>query len=463
MPRHVVIPPQRASDQLELLLGVDQGPLVSEAASGTSLPDVVESPTLVYTRGTGPAEWLNGDDCRVLARPRSQMMGGETFGCFRTPAGEVLECTDGGDGRVCLPFSLAEAYENYVFERWTESQASRWITPAQLNAYYRVKRLIPRRVQLAARRGLIAFKGRPDFPHWPHDDAVERLVRFYGTCVLRAMRASRLPFRWFWPNGMHAAAILTHDIEGTSGMRNAIRVAELEEARGFRSSFNIVADWYPIDWGIINELRARGHEIGSHALYHDRSLFSSREEFEHQLPLLREAVGRLGAVGFRSPATHRVPEWLDELPIDYDTTIPLSDPYEAQPGGACSSWPFFIGDLVELPYTLPQDHTLLTLMRHGNADLWVDQMRRVKRSYGLIQCLSHPDDGYLADKKHESIYCEFLDALSEETDLWHALPRDVANWWRARAAGQNLPALNLSHGTIVLQQDTTLAELRPPD
>ena len=448
---------------LEELLGIDGGPPVVEEVERTVVASRGDSSRgVICARGLGPLEWLAGPDCRVLARPAAPRAVGEVFATFHTPDGKKLHCVDDGDGRVMLPFSPTDAFESYVLERWTGAHGDRWLTPRQLNLYYRVKRVIPRRLQLAARRRLIAWKGNPEFPRWPHDDSVERLARFYGTCVLRAMDAEQVPFRWFWPNGMAAAAILTHDIEGPSGMRNAVHIADLEEERGFRSCFNIVRHWYPIDWGVVRELSQRGHEIGSHALYHDRSLFSSRASFEQQLPLLREAVSSLGAVGFRSPAIHRVPDWLGELPVQYDTTMPLSDPYEAQPGGVCCSWPFFIGNVLELPYTLPQDHTLFNLMGHRNPDPWIDQMRRIKRSYGLIQCLSHPDDGYLGDRRNELIYRAFLDALREEEGIWHTLPREVCNWWRARAQGSSLPGLSLTTGTIVKVELTTLAELRPP-
>ena len=159
----------------------------------------------------------------------------------------------------------------------------------------------------------------------------------------------------------------------------------------------MVGDWYPIDHGILAELTGRGFEIGVHGVFHDRSMFASRESFEAQQPALAGAGSELGAVGFRSPATHRVVDWLEELPVSYDCTIPMSDPYEPQPGGCCSPWPFFLGDVVELPYTLPQDHTLFTLLRHRTPDLWIEQLDRLERANGLAQCLSHPDPGYLGD------------------------------------------------------------------
>jgi len=196
-----------------------------------------------------------------------------------------------------------------------------------------------------------------------------------------------------------------------------------------------VSDWYPIDMSQVTRLAERGHEIGSHAIYHDRSLFSSRHEFERQLPLLREAAQRLGAVGFRSPATHRVVEWLGELPFSYDCTMPHSDPYEPIPGGTATTWPFFHGDVVELPYTAPQDHTLFNLLDHHDGSLWLRQLEATAACGGMLQVLTHPDPEYLGRPVIASAYRELLDAIAKRTDVWTALPRDIADWWRRRARG----------------------------
>lgn len=446
---------------LERLLGIRGAPPLVEHRPGTP-PASHDGPAVVSPPGHGSLVWLDGPDCRVLVRPHARPCTGVTFANFVTADGQVLRCFDSESGTVELPFSISEAYESFVTERWASRHRARSLSPQQLNLYYRLKRLIPRRLQLALRRRLVKWQGAPNFPRWPYDDSVERLVRFYAGCVLRALGVERTSFPWFWPNGAHAAVILTHDVEGAAGLANAMRVAALEEQRGFRSSFNIVGDWYPIDWGIVRELRDRGHEIGSHAVYHDRSLFSTRSEFERQLPRLRDVVTELGAVGFRSPATHRVVDWLAELPVEYDATIPMSDPYEPQPGGACTAWPFFLGDVVELPYTLPQDHTLFNLLGYRTAAPWVEQVRRIKRSFGLVQCVSHPDPGYLGEARNEAIYEAFLDALATEERLWHALPRDVACWWRARSLGQPPPHEGVVDGCVVRSSGSTLAELAPP-
>src|SRR5207247_3937607 len=140
-----------------------------------------------------------------------------------------------------------------------------------------------------------------------------------------------------------------------------------------------------------------------------------------------KAAARLGTQGFRGPATHRVVDWLPELPVAYDCTVPHSDPYEPQPGGCCTFWPYMLGGTVELPYTLPQDHTLFTVLRHRSAAVWLEQLSAITRRFGLVDCLSHPAPGYLGDRDKRALYAELLDALVELPGIWNTLPRDVAD------------------------------------
>jgi peptidoglycan/xylan/chitin deacetylase (PgdA/CDA1 family) len=384
--------------------------------------------------GGGEACWLQGAGWRVWARPRAGAEPpGEEIATFVLEDGRRLSARlDPATGRVSVPFDLSEAYENLVLERWGGGRALPGLSPAQFDLFYRVKRFVPRRAQLAARRALMRRQARSPFPSWPVDETVASLLRFRVRCALRASGRESLTFRWFWPHGRPAALVLTHDVESAEGLRLAVELADVEEELGLRSSFNVVASWYPLDRGILDELAGRGFELGVHGVHHDRSLFSSRAEFERQRPLLASFAAELGAVGFRSPAVHRVPEWLADLPFEYDCTVPHSDPYEPQPGGCCTVWPFRIGEVVELPWTLTQDHTLFTLLRRRSIDLWRAEVERVEALHGLVQCPTHPDPGYLGDREKRALYREFL-AYVAERGLWHALPRDVARWWRRRA------------------------------
>lgn len=402
--------------------------------------------------------WLRNGEWRVYASPTQGPSTGEEVARFTLGDGrELIARVDRARGVASMPFDPSEAYSNYVSEAWAQATSSRQLSSGQLDLFYRVKRFIPRRALLWARRLLIRWQGNPDFPRWPLDTSVSRLLRFYAYCLLRAQGSTEGEFAWFWPRGKHAALILTHDVEGEEGFRGALELADLEEELGFRSCFNVGA-WYDIDPGFVRELTGRGFEIGLHSLHHDRSLFESRESFDSQLPGIAALRERLGADGFRSPATHRVFDWLGELPVSYDCTVPNSDPYEPQPGGCCSVWPFFIGPVVELPYTLTQDHTVFTLLGHRSPALWLEQADGVEREHGLIQCPAHPDPGYMGDRDKRAYYAEFLRAMAERDHLWHALPRDVAAWWRQRDGR----AADSTPGRIRIGDSPADVEFEPP-
>jgi hypothetical protein len=409
---------------------------------------------------TGSPVVLRSGEWNVYATPTiAESRDRRSVAEFVLPDGRFVWLVEDGDGHLHPPFDLDAAYANYVREAWAASVSTRSLSPGQLALFYCVKRLVPRGAQLRARRALIRWQGRPVFPRWPVDQGVNRLTELYGACLLSRTGREELRFRWFWPTPYRAALILSHDVESVEGIRLAIELADLEESLGFRSAFNFGA-WYDVDPGVLHELRSRGFEIGMHGIVHDRSLFSSRAEFERQLPLLRDLAERLGAVGFRSPATHRVFDWLAELPIEYDGTVPHSDPYEPQPGGCCSLWPFLIGDVVELPYTLPQDHTLLTLLGHRTPDLWIAAADEIERRFGLIHCVSHPDPGYLGDPDKRAVYREFLSAMAERKSVWHALPVAVARWWRGRESGLET---RIDEGRVVAARGSTLeVSLSPP-
>jgi peptidoglycan/xylan/chitin deacetylase (PgdA/CDA1 family) len=413
---------------------------------------------LLADDGQGQPTWFEHDGWRVYSSPVDAQDGThDPLVWFSRPNGHAVALRhDAASRRTMPPFDLDAAYVAYVFETWIEKAAVRRLTHRQLDTFYRLKPLIPRSAQLSARRWLIRWQGMPPFPAWPVDLSVARLARFYAFCVLLAQGRSEASFDWFWPQTYRAALVLTHDVETLEGLRRAVDLADDEEERGFRSSFNL-GGWYDVDPGIIRELTDRGFEVGVHGLRHDRSLFSSREEFDAQRGPLSELVSRFGARGFRSPATHRVVEWIGELPVDYDCSIPHSDPFEPQPGGCCSLWPFFIDGVVELPYTLPQDHLLFTLLRHKTPRLWIEESKRIEQEFGLIQCVSHPDPGYLAGSKRRKLYAEFLSELAERRHVWKALPRDVAAWWRKRDTG----ATSSSRGSIRIGGSPDEVELQP--
>jgi peptidoglycan/xylan/chitin deacetylase (PgdA/CDA1 family) len=320
----------------------------------------------------------------------------------------------------------------YLEERY----ARRTRAATSLTLYYRLRPYIPRRVQIAlrrvhARRARRRHEARGRFPRWP----VEPLLVQQRDARLRARLArdgtDRAPVVALWPQGRSFAFVLTHDVEGPRGLGQIEPILEIERRHGMVSSWNLVGEDYEIPDGVLEAIRAAGGEIGLHGLRHDGRLFEDRAGFERALPRIHARLRAWGAEGFRSPATHRNPDWMPQLGCLYDSSFPDTDPFEPQPGGCCSIWPYFLGDVVELPITLVQDHTLFELLGERDISVWRDKAGWIARHGGLVTVLVHPD--YMLDRRRLDRYDELLAFLGAMEGGWHALPRDVARWWRTRA------------------------------
>ena len=309
-------------------------------------------------------------------------------------------------------------------DHWTLSPAKRF--------YYSVVRpFLPVALRPVLRRLFLAPQKEHALLRWPIED---RYVRFQYAMLdeLRAITGiEHLAFTDLWPDGFRYALALTHDVESRRGVEFVREVAALEEKYGFRSAFNFVPEEYPLDSNLLGELRERGFEVGVHGLKHDGRLFLSRGGFQRRAAHINEYMRSLGASGFRAPFTHRNPVWMQELDIEYDSSFFDTDPFETIPGGTMSIWPFMLGRFVELPLTLSQDHTLVSTLRERTPRLWLEKIDFIEEHRGLAMMVTHPD--YLRERTTFDVYEAFLSGMKNRSGYWHALPRDVARWWRCRA------------------------------
>src|SRR5207249_3157660 len=228
------------------------------------------------------------------------------------------------------------------------------------NTYYLLKPAIPWPVRMALRRFLARGLRRRFRTSWPIDEA-----------------SARRPEGWpGWPDGKEFAFVLTHDIEGTTGLDRCHRLAEIETSLGFRSSFNFVPEG---EYATPEELRAflteRGFEVGVHDLHHDGRLYRSRAAFKKNSQKINRYLASWGAVGFRSGFMLHNLGWLQDLNVLYDASTFDTDPFEPQPDGVNTIFPFWVSrhdrsGYVELPYTLPQDSTLFLLLQEPSIAIW---------------------------------------------------------------------------------------------
>jgi peptidoglycan/xylan/chitin deacetylase (PgdA/CDA1 family) len=315
--------------------------------------------------------------------------------------------------------------------------------------YYRVKPFVPRSLISSLRRLYNRAKDQ-SFPlGWPVE---ARFAEFQWEILRQVMLLTDLEevaFKYFWPGGKSFAFILTHDVETARGQRLVPVLADMEEELGFRSIFNFVPELYPVDRGLVQDLLKRGFEIGIHGLKHDGKLFDTYSEFTCRAERINHHLHEFQAIGFRSPLTLRNPEWMQMLDIEYDLSFFDTDPYEPMPGGVMSLWPFKIGHFLELPYTLPQDSTLFKLRGETSPRIWLEKIKLIEKYHGMALVIVHPD--YSAEGVNRSIYQDFLFELKARANYWHALPRDVAHWWKQRMDGDPKnadPAATMAHARL---------------
>lgn len=337
------------------------------------------------------------------------------------------------DGSLFLPFDPDEA----VLAFWSEGYAAvtggsgrRALKQLAMRTYYGVRPVMPRAVQIALRRRFARVQARTAFPRWPFEPALDDLLRFLLGCLADAA-GEPVPWVQAWPDGRTWALVLTHDVETATGYAALDKLRDVEKALGYRSSWNFVPRRYDVAAARVRELWADGFEVGVHGLYHDGRDLESLETLERRLPEIREYAQRWHAVGFRSPATHRRWEWMPLLGFDYDSSYPDTDPFEPQAGGCCSFVPFFNDELVELPITLPQDHTLFVILRDPDERRWTEKTDLLRERGGMALLNTHPD--YMLAPDQVALYERYLKAYADDASLWHALPRDVSAWWRERA------------------------------
>ena len=231
-----------------------------------------------------------------------------------------------------------------------------------------------------------------------------------------------------YPENNSSAIVLTHDVEEQKGFNFIPKVLELEKKYGFKSSWNIVPYKYKIDNKVIELILEAGGEIGIHGYDHDGKLYYSQKVFNERAKFINEAIKKYDAAGFRSPQVHRNLDWLQKLNIQYDASCFDYDPYQPFPGGTGSIWPFIAGKFVELPYTLPQDHTLFYVLKVKNIDIWINKINWLLKNRGMILIITHPD--YLINKDNFKKYEEFLIFLKNLENSWCCLPKEMAEWWK---------------------------------
>jgi predicted glycosyltransferase len=313
--------------------------------------------------------------------------------------------------------------------------------------YYGIKPLIPRSIRLSVRSRLALHTRERVRDTWP---------------ILPG--SEKPPEGWpGWPDGKQFALVLTHDVEGKKGLERCLDLMKIEQSYGFRSCFNFIPEGeYRETAAIRGELLRNGFEVGVHDLYHDGKLFQSRHQFSRNATKINQYLKDWGAAGFRAGFMLHNLDWIHELNVQYDASTFDTDPFEPQPHGRHTIFPFWVprgttdhklqttdqvrspwsvvsspsDGYVELPYTLPQDSTLFLLLREQHPDIWFQKLDWIAKHGGMALVNVHPDYMRFNGEQHSSLtypiesYIRFLEYVHSryQGNYWNVLPKEVAHF-----------------------------------
>lgn len=300
------------------------------------------------------------------------------------------------------------------------------LSPFYQAIFYTCKPIIPRRVQILLRRIIVQYRAKR-FQHiWPIDP-----------------QAGKLPPQWpGWPNGRKFALVLSHDVDTQKGHDQCQKLADIEIEMGFRSAFNFVPERYKVSDKLRVELTTAGFEICVHGLKHDGKLFRSYREFKRRAKFINQYIAAWNVKGFTSPSMHHNLNWMHHLDISHCTSTFDTDPFEPQPDGVGTIFPFWVNNheagkgYVEIPYTLPQDFTLFILMGERSNAIWKTKLDWIAQKGGMAFLNCHPDymnfnGGPLGREEYPvELYVNFLRYLKERYGdcYYHARPLEIARF-----------------------------------
>jgi hypothetical protein len=368
-----------------------------------------------------------------------QCSSGDPATSVTDPLHNALQQVTMSGSSVHLPFDPVQVVDNLRHERYADNQASSKTANKTSSLvrmlYYLARPLLPVAVRKHLQRRYLRDWSKISFPNWPVDRTVEDILEQLLILSMKSLNVTRIPFIWFWPEGIPSCTAVTHDVETAAGFDFCAQLMDLNDSFGIKSSFQIVPEErYAVPLARLDAIQKRGFEINIHDLNHDGNLLANREEFLRRACEINLYAKEFGALGFRSAVLYRNIDWYDALDFSYDMSVPNVAHLDPQRGGCCTVFPFFNGKMLELPVTMSQDYSLYHILNDYSISVWKQQISLIREKHGLMQMIVHPD--YNIDPAARRVYAELLSYLSDlraQGETWIALPRDVAAWWRLRS------------------------------
>jgi hypothetical protein len=352
---------------------------------------------------------------------------------------DALDYARVGRSGITLPFDVAEAVTALRSERYMQNGSgagkNSLVQQFVRAAYYAARPVMPVSFRKHLQRHSLRDWNKRKFPRWPVDSSVENTLETAMRLNLKAQSLKEVPFIWFWPEGAQACALMTHDVEAPAGRDFCDRLMDIDDSFSIKSSFQVVPESrYDVPESYLENIRRRGFEVNVHDLNHDGNLYKDYREFKRRAVKIEKYRKAFGARGFRAGVLYRNTDWFDLLNFEYEMSVPNVAHLDPQRGGCCTTFPYFIGNILEIPVTMIQDYSLFNILRNYRLTLWETQMGTIHRKHGVMNFIVHPD--YIISEPEQKVYRSLLARLSElrkTAGVWIPLPGELNEWWRQRS------------------------------
>lgn len=225
-----------------------------------------------------------------------------------------------------------------------------------------------------------------------------------------------------------------------------------------RATFPITATVLRRNPAVVEAYQALGLEFAIHGYRHLDHCRLARTEQLTQLELARQLFDEVGvqAKGFRAPYLHANADTLAALQhqhLSYDSSqglnwlVPnaratpsydhLLTFYGALSASTYPSLPSLEGDLICIPYSLPDDEALMNhLSLHTTqqmSEIWLAVLRRSYELGELFTLGLHPERMLTCQEPLTAVLSE---ARRLNPAVWISRLDEIADWWRARSAAR---------------------------
>jgi len=221
------------------------------------------------------------------------------------------------------------------------------------------------------------------------------------------------------------------------------------------ASFPITAAALARNKGVIEKYQAQNFEFAVHGYYHiDHSLLATNQLIS-DFTKARQLFGERGLIssGFRSPYLRfqeKTIEAVSDSGFIYDSSLSLSwdvlngsesdsytnvlDFYGARPAKFYPALPRIVNGIVQIPYCLPDDESLIERLTFKHQDAislpWKKILEVTYDSGELFTLGLHPERIYQCEAPLQAV---LKDAIKKQPKVWFARLDEIARWWLQRS------------------------------